>query len=276
MVSRKKEHYFKNGLPVHRTSFCAFLDVLGFSQRMKKSYTNGSANSLLQQYHQIFSSRQEHFQTERLDPYFYFKSFSDNVLWAYPRYSDDMEMEFASLMWSLSTYQFQMALAGFFIRGGFAVGPLFIDDTTVYGDALLEAYRLENEVAVNPLVVLSELTCKLVDKHLKYYREGSAPQMLHVLINGEGQYFINYLYESMIELDEGYELDAASLEKHRDQVKSALHQNENDPKVLRKFHWLAAYHNYFCDSISSMPEYYEDLKIEGIFPEINLSSLSAI
>lgn len=34
MQPSRKDDYFEAGQPVHRTSYCAFLDVLGFSERI--------------------------------------------------------------------------------------------------------------------------------------------------------------------------------------------------------------------------------------------------
>ncbi|WP_321897185.1 hypothetical protein [Burkholderia cepacia] len=80
-----------------------------------------------------------------------------------------------------------MALKGFFIRGGLAVDQLFMDENSVYGAALLEAYRLESKVAVNPVVVLCDQTMKLVDQHIGYYCGEIAPQLRHVLKGPDGR-----------------------------------------------------------------------------------------
>lgn len=259
--NKGKADYFSAGKPVHRLSYCAFLDVLGFSERIRASYKDGSADELLEHFHKILAKSIAQFEKGTAESMLYFKSFTDNVVLAHPRFSDDMESEFAFILWAINEYQFQMALKGFFIRGGLAVDQLFMDRNSVYGAALLEAYRLESKVAVNPVVVLCDNTMKLVDKHITYYSGEIAPQLRHVLKGPDGRYFLNYLTECIVEGDDRDYLDEKSLRLHKKQIESALKTYAAIPTVFSKFAWLAAYHNYFCDTISSYPEYKDSLKV---------------
>lgn len=258
-----KSDYFSAGKPVHRLSYCAFLDVLGFSDRILADYKDGGADKLLESFHKILAKSIAQFKKSTHGSMLYFKSFTDNVVLAHPRFSDDMESEFGFILWAINEYQFQMALKGFFIRGGLAVDQLFMDENSVYGAALLEAYRLESKVAVNPVVVLCDNTMKLVDKHLTYYSSGIAPQLRHVLKGPDGRYFLNYLAECIIEGDDQDYLDDSSLRRHKKQIESALKAYAAVPAVFAKFAWLASYHNYFCDMVSGYPEYKDSLKVSA-------------
>lgn len=269
-----KSDYFLAGKPVHRLSYCAFLDVLGFSGRLRTSYKDGSADTLLESFHQILAKSIAQLKENTDDSMLYFKSFTDNVVLAHPRFSDDMESEFGFIMWAINEYQFQMALKGFFIRGGLAVDQLFIDENSVYGAALLEAYGLESTVAVNPVVVLCDNTMKLVDKHVGYYFGEIAPQLRDVLKGPDGRYFLNYLTECIIEGDDFESLDAKSLRLHKKQIESALKTYAAVPSVFSKFAWLAAYHNYFCDTVSRYPEYKASLKVSVTLTSIQFQQLA--
>jgi hypothetical protein len=259
----EKDDYIEAGKPVHRLSYCAFLDILGFSERIRSSYKAKTANALLQEFHKIFDKRINRLKSDVGNSLLYFKSFSDNILLAHPRFSNDMESEFAFILWSISEYQFEMALQGFFIRGGLSVGPLFVDANSVYGEALIDAYELESKVAVNPIVVLCEETKRLVNHHIGYYHGEVPPQVKHVLVNADGRYFINYLAECVTETLDGELLDVESLRKHRDQIERALEENAGQPAVFAKFLWLSAYHNHFCDSVSLCQGYSDDLKVKA-------------
>ena len=269
----EKDDSLEAGKPVHRLSYCAFLDVLGFSERIRASHKNKSADKLLQEFHAIFKKRISRLESDVDESLLYFKSFSDNVLLAHPRFSEDMESEFGFILWSISEYQFEMALQGFFIRDGLSVGPLFVDDNSVYGEALIDAHHLESKVAINPIVVLCDNTMNLVDKHIGYYHGEAAPQVRHVLVNADGHYFINYLSECILPTDEGDEVDKNSLQKHKDQIESALAQYAGQPAVFAKFSWLAAYHNYFCDSVSSYPGYSDKLKVSNELATVQFKRL---
>lgn len=123
-MTKQKSDYFSAGKPTHRLSYCAFLDVLGFSERIRASYSDGSEDLLLQTFHDILAKSVAQFNESANDSMLYFKSFTDNVVLAHPQASDDMESEFGFILWLISEYQFQMALNGFFIRGGLAVEML--------------------------------------------------------------------------------------------------------------------------------------------------------
>jgi len=166
-----KSDYFLAGKPVHRLSYCAFLDVLCFSERLRTSYQDGSADTLLEDFHQILAKSIAQIKEDTDESMLYFKSFTDNVVLAHPQFSDEMESEFGFILWAINEYQFQMALKGFFIRGGLALDQLFMDENSVYGEALLKAYALESKVAVNPVVVLCDNTMKVVDKHAGYLNQ---------------------------------------------------------------------------------------------------------
>lgn len=258
-----KDDYIVEGNPVHRISFCAFLDVLGFSARIRESYAQENGDSLLQEFHSTFAEVTSTLRDQAKESRLYYKSFSDNVLLAIPSHSPDMESESGNILLATSEYQFRMALKGFFVRGGISVGELFIDENSVYGGALIDAYELESKIAVNPIVVLCRDTEKLVNEHLSYYADEWAPQRRILLANQDGRYFINYLDECIRETWDGLELDIESLAQHRDRIQDALTRYSSQPAVFAKFSWLSAYHNYFCDSVTSFPGYNENLKINS-------------
>ncbi|GAB2750391.1 hypothetical protein GCM10027019_31320 [Melaminivora jejuensis] len=270
----EKTDYFSAGKPVHRLSYCAFLDVLGFSERIRTSYKDGTANALLESFHKILAKSIARLKENTDESMLYFKSFTDNVVLAHPRFSDDMESEFGFTLWSIREYQFQMALKGFFIRGGLAVDQLFMDGNSVYGMALLTAHDLESKVAVNPIVVLCDNTMKLVDKHIGYYSGEAAPQVRDVLKGPDGRYFLNYLTECIIEGDDREYLDAKSLRRHKKQVESALKAYASIPTVFSKFAWLAEYHNYFCDTVSGYPEYNEAMKVSATICSVQFQRIT--
>lgn len=274
LQNKGKSDYFSNGKPVHRLSYCAFLDVLGFSERIRASYKDGNANKLLQSFHQILAKSIAQIKEGTDESMLYFKSFTDNVVLAHPQFSDDMESEFGFVIWSINEYQFQMALKGFFIRGGLAIDQLFMDENSVYGAALLEAYRLESNVAVAPIVALCDKTMQLVDMHIGYYSGEVAPQIRNVLKGPDGRYFLSYLTECIIEGNDREYLDAKSLRLHKKQIESALKSYVAVPTVFSKFSWLAAYHNYFCDTVSGFPEYEDSLKVSTTLAAIQFQRLT--
>ena len=97
--NKGKSDYFSAGKPVHRLSYCAFLDVLGFSERVRASYKDGSADKLLKSFHQVLATSIAQFKEDADESTLYFKSFTDNVVLAYPGFSEDMESSSDSSCW---------------------------------------------------------------------------------------------------------------------------------------------------------------------------------
>lgn len=267
--------FFEQGKPVHKIAYCAFLDVLGFSDRIRESYKSKTQDTLLAKFHSILGKAIDKFKKESDDTTLYFKSFTDNIVLAQPGFSDDFESEFGFILWSLREYQFNMACEGFFIRGGLSIGPLFVDENSVYGTALLEAYELESKQAVNPIVVLSDDSMKLVNHHLTYYHGEQPPQVRDVLRGPDGRYFINYLTEAIYETTAGYKLATEQIVRHRDNVVAELKKHRSSPRVFDKFAWLAAYHNHFCDQVSEFPDYEDSLKIPSKAHSLVFSKIGA-
>ena len=84
-------------------------------------------------------------------------SFSDNLILGIPMVEEDLGAYGLGLFLdSVASYQLNMALAGRFVRGGIALGNLYIDNSFVTGEALVHAVQLEENVAIFPRVVLSE------------------------------------------------------------------------------------------------------------------------
>lgn len=258
----RKNYYYQSGKPVHRLSYCAFLDVLGFSDRIEDSFKSGKEDFLLQEFHGILKRRIDELNRDIHESLLYMKAFTDNIILAHPQFTQELESEFAFILWPLSEFQFEMAKKGFFIRGGLSVGPLYIDEDIVYGPALLEAYKLENSAAVNPIVSLSDDVMELVLEHIRYYSDKEdAPQNRDILVNSDGRFFINYLSECYIDNGTYEEIDWKSLKIHKDQLEVALNTYRAVPKVFSKYTWLAAYHNHFCDSVSRYDGYSKSLNV---------------
>ncbi|MFC3651301.1 hypothetical protein ACFONN_07085 [Dyella humi] len=275
MKTLQKRDYFDGDNPVHKTSYCAFLDVLGFSERISASFKDGCGDELLQKFHAILQNRIDSLKNDSNESLLYFKSFTDNVILAHPRFSDDMESEFGFILWSLSEYQFEMAKHGFFIRGGLSVGDLFVDENSVYGPALIEAYSLESKIAVNPVVVLSDDAMGLVLHHCGYYAGNSSPQEKDVLVGSDGRFFINYLMESIDDSDFPV-VNWDDLFVHKSQIELALKEYQSSPSVFAKYAWLAAYHNYFCDSISYYNGYSTSVKISDDLSSVKFGKISDV
>jgi hypothetical protein len=175
------------------------------------------------------------------------QAFTDNIVIGCPlSLDDDGEAELGALVLSLRWYQLERVNRGFFVRGGIAVGELYVDEDIVFGDALIEAHRIESEVACDPRIVLSETIGPYLLRHAQSY---SGPQEFPynqtLLVDADGQLFVNYLGATFDEDPDGPDLSA--IKAHRESVTSMLDVHKASPAIWAKYAWAANYHNFICD-----------------------------
>jgi hypothetical protein len=128
--------------------------------------------------------------------------------------------------------QLDLALKGFFMRGGFAVGPFHDKEDIVFGPALVEAHRLERDVAGSPRVVFSGHAADCLRGH-------DAP----LLVDQDGRAFIDYLAPAFD--DASIEIDSL-LRRHRGVIAKRLDLHRSDSRKWSKYRWVADYHNTVC------------------------------
>ncbi|UOG07892.1 hypothetical protein [Bacillus altitudinis] len=243
-------------------SIVCFTDILGFSSLIINTSSLQSGNGLLKDLHKILT---KHYEIMReMNPYGHFKTFTDNVILAYPRFQDG-EGQSGSLFMSFIDYQLEMTLNGYFLRGGIALGDYYGDDDFAYGPALIEAHDLECSKASYPRIILSNNMVKMVCEHLDYYAPLTfAPQFSHLLKDADGSCFVNYLYglHEIFNCDdrnaEDLDLYVDQLKKHKGIVEAKLQQFSNVPKLYAKYEWVAQYHNYYCE------QYFEPIGIQKL------------
>jgi len=119
-------------------------------------------------------------------------TFSDNVLVSYPTASDG-DVKLLDSLWTdivcqdairvLSSVAEMALRIGVLVRGGLSCGQLYHQDRVCFGEALVDAYRIESRIAVNPRVVISEKVITRLEK----------PDECHsVRRDGDGQWILNY------------------------------------------------------------------------------------
>lgn len=249
-----------------KDTYCIFLDILGFSQLIKEASDEGLSNDLLKKFSDVFENSYifldyNFFNGNTIfdDAKIRVKSFTDNIVIAVEIESGHGESEFADILMSCSTFQFVMALEGYFVRGAFVRGELYLDERIVFGNAILEAFNLENKVARDPRIILSEGVLSDVRKHLEFYTNPeNSPQYDDIIIDTDKVAFINYLsnvYHEYLHWD--------AIEKHKSIVEENLAKHVNNPPIWNKYRWVASYHNWFCSENSSDPYYSDEYLIES-------------
>lgn len=271
-----KTVYFDDaGNPRLVQSYCVFADFLGFRQLIRDAVKKGEEQIVFQRFMEEIETEIENTinpslndEIEGFPRMWDAKVFTDNVVLGYSLWSDRGESEFGNAITRLMAFQYAVALKGFFVRGGWAVGNLFMNRNTVFGAALLDAYDLESQVAKAPRIVLSDQMKDLVFKHMARYGD-DPPQCSHLLVDEKGILFTNYLSEAIVD----GEVRWHELGRHAELVAERLAQFQGNEAVYPKYLWLASYHNFFCGLVSKDEGYSDDLRIEVGFPSFGIREL---
>lgn len=239
-----------DGKLLFKKSFCAYIDILGFSEKIV-----GNDLAFFSLYLDTLKTELEHIEDvhdlsgKQGFKNFELKIFTDNFVFGHPWFDQFGESELGNIFEVLSHIQFTFAKANIFIRGAISISDLYMDENIVLGPALIESYKLESEKAVNPRILLSKEVVTIVKEHINYYSEhDSSPQSKEYLIDIDGYHFVNYL--SILFYDYNYpeHIIVSELIKHKDPIILNLNLHKSNFKLFDKYSWTANYHNYFCDN----------------------------
>ena len=247
------------------------MDILGYQSLHEEAEVSGTQAEFLESLHGALSDGRKWLEGRTGDEVIeaperlfekdghVLKAFSDHIVIGWP-IRQDAESEFGEAFDTLACFQLSMVNTGFFVRGAISFDDAYIDDIAVSGNALIEAYKGESQLARDPRIILTKSAEAKVQSHLRYYtpRE-AAPQVRDLLIDSDGRWFLNYLNVILVlEDDSGpfYE----ELTRHKQAVETQLAKYKSAPAIFAKYAWVAGYHNFFCDLHS---QYFADeYKIE--------------
>lgn len=243
-----------NDKPLLSESIVCYADILGFKDRLSAAYADGTEGELLEtldrvmtESHDLLGKLAKSFFVDQ-PAAFAFKWFSDNLVLGYPL-GDRSRGSILSAIDHISTVQSTMAIHGFLLRGGLAVGSHYMDGNLVFGAEFIRATELDRK-GRPPCIALTQraeaLVRELVDKENEsgyWQRTGweGPPEWYFFLENSEGNLFLNYLDAAFSAFPDGA-VFMDLLEKHRETIIAGL-QNCDAPE---KYTWAAQYHNFIC------------------------------
>ena len=171
------------------THIVAYLDVLGVALKMKTENQAEPLNKLYTLYkHSIELSDGETGIKKYAD--FKFRIFSDNILIASELPDDPLKRRntIESLLNCVSNFATSCVGdgVGWLLRGGITIGEFFINDTIVWGSALLRAYELEVSIANYPRIAID--TSILFE--LRHFENPSD----FILTDIDGISYLNYIH----------------------------------------------------------------------------------
>jgi hypothetical protein len=218
-------------------SFCAFLDILGFSAKIRHGITSSTILYLKKSLDKSLEDARNpksSFGHKTL----FVKSFTDNTVIASPVIDQDGEGELGAICRYCAIYQFELINAGMLARGGVAFGELYVDENMVIGDALIDAYQQENKISIYPRITISRKILEFIFQYISYYGEPEECSWNeYFLIDGSGVAFIDFV--SIIR--RWYELDLEEVITPLFEKVIHMYNSSEDDIVAQKTLWLLGY-----------------------------------
>ena len=181
--------------------------------------------------------------------------FTDNVVIGTPVVGlQDVEQVLGHTQVDVAYMMLLLLDAGFLARGGITFGDHYMDETFVFGPALIDAVDLEKATKW-PRVALSQLAADLNREVVRrfYGDPAFSPQAGELLCDTHGDVFVDHLNVWFGEEDEPSVIDHY-LPRYKATIEQALATHSTGGPVWEKWKWLADYHNYSMSTNLQSPQ----------------------
>ncbi|BCS42990.1 hypothetical protein [Pseudomonas amygdali] len=257
--------------PELKKGFCAFLDILGFTEYVKKNKGNNEAfRAALAALKAARSTLDNPVKLKLIKV----KSFSDNVFISL-NFRNDLFL-LTSLFEFICRYQSELVWHGHLVRGGVSLGEIHVDDDMIYGMALIDAYEMESNKAEYPAVMVCESIVEAARRAQLVEASSCWSYQSNdwYFILADGKHYLNYLKSAFVFFTDkedlyGNFLDIHFLRKHKELILHNLKEFEPGTRTHKKYLFLADYHNAFCEQCKHREEYNPDLLINLPANEVN-------
>jgi hypothetical protein len=223
--------------------YCAFVDILGFGELIKRLRSGAvgfeAIRRILERIHTPF---QDSFGQSFPGSDFKSQSISDAVAVSAAPDRQGLLHVFASL----SQLTCDLLAEGYFTRGAIVKGLLYQDTKTVFGEALVDAFHFERDVAKYPRIIV---TRQVVDdtkaiwekEHSEFIRQTEdGPHVLHVLMGLAQMTAIKLNRPELTDLQSRQLQQYTMISK---MIKLRLEEARDTPAHFEKVQWFARYWN---------------------------------
>ena len=172
-ITDTPKRLFKGNIVDTEQRLVAFVDILGFSEIIKEYDTNPFSNILNELHDTLETAMKSSISNiirlkgnPDVEEFLEYRMFSDCICLSLPytEVGNDFHIQFHSLSSIVKTYQLQMMLKGFYVRGGISIGSFYSDRNMIFSGALVSAYKLET-LAVNPIIEIDPKVIARLNKN---------------------------------------------------------------------------------------------------------------
>ncbi len=209
-LNRDIQKYFHIEQVGSEIQYTAFIDILGFSNYIKTKITN---NCQAEEFYDIFNEVIDYLQYEKQDEFViesadYLKNIKIKYSWISDTFVISIEymnefkeedkniikgmMIFRLSVMIASIHHFMASKFGLIARGAISSKYSCITNNFILGEGVVEASKLEKEVAIYPRVVFEQniINSEIYELISRHYCDND---LNHITKDCDGYYFVNYL-----------------------------------------------------------------------------------
>lgn len=239
-----RPYFDKSGNPCLEQSVIVVSDILGFKNLTSEAFKEGQGQNLLRRLHTTIHQASLYLK-DKSEAKWFTKFYSDNLIVGFPHLGTSTgQFEFAQACHCIGHFQREMAIEGFFLRGGIAVDAIHISDNLAFGKVFEELVEAEKSGKLPKVILLESAT-----DYLNAHPGAEMDQSLNGILLEDGKRsYVNYLYAFSGHIDKER---VAGMHNHKRHIENGLEKYKNisgQKDILKKYKWLADYHNRFCVS----------------------------
>ena len=228
-----------------------YLDILGFKSALNSS-DNEKIHTLLQAIKQSNKSYQHEMTPSGQDTYSIdfnpeISSFSDHIVISISehdeKHNDKMPLwlRISELIRQYTSFCIFILEHGYLVRGALTYGELHHEGNFIYGQALVDAHKIESEIAAYPRIIIDYSMQDLIKKT----NPNNVDSMYPTKQDFDGLYYIDWLGNRMAFLGP----DQNDLLNQTIKIKDIIEQNlkkahdKKECKTFKYWFWMAQYFN---------------------------------
>lgn len=209
--------------------YICYIDILGYKEHMNNMGEGKFLNILHEAYTIAIRDINIMSKPTHSNANFIYKIFSDNLVVCTECNRIDSLYSLFYLVYILQRHFIDSH--NLYLRGSITEGLLYIDQEYIFGSGLVQAYKLENNIAIYPRIILDKVLN--INEVINSYSE------ILFCIDGDGYYFIDYLVKRANDPKPLYK-------NHKIHVINKLKEYKNNEVVYQKYLWCKEYHNRSC------------------------------
>lgn len=200
--------------------FVAFLDLLGFSDMVKCDCESPSGSDLYME--KLFDIYEQTLKNHKPNTGLEIVQFSDSIVLAI----QFLKNNFPIFIKLIANFQYDLFSKAFLCRGGVAYGKHFSKEGFLFSNGLIEAYKIEREIAKYPRVAVSRDLIELI------YKDKLMIDDIPLTMENDNIFFVDFLANKNLNDSAVY-------------LQTILNNApQSNPSVMEKHRWLTEYFDH--------------------------------